>query len=189
VIGHVPMASVLATCPAGTSTRRLGDRGKRPSIPQDALQNGQPMDWVRTAAWAWVVIAVPVALLTGFYLRRSDQREELRDARTRIGDEQTGPEPRRAASRPRPGQAGRRAAYRLPGAIVRSRKTSAGCIYGGAAGGSADALRGNPGPEGPSPSPGSQEQQPPRQGDAPTTSAQGRTPASSRRRPPYHRFP
>jgi hypothetical protein len=147
------------------------------------------MDWVRTAAWVWVAIALPVALLTGLYLRRADQHEEFRDARTRIGDEQTGPEPRRAASRPRPGQAGRRAAFRLPGAVVRSRQTSAGCIYGGAAGSSADTPGGNPGPDGPSPSTGRQEQQPPRQGDAPRTGAQGRTPASSRRRPPYHRFP
>ena len=145
------------------------------------------MDWVRTAAWAWVAIALPVALLTGLYLRRSDQREELRDAHTPIGDEQTAPEPRSAASRPRPGQAGRRAAYRLPGAVVRSRNASAGCIYGGAAGSSADAGPGKP--DGPSASTGRQEQQPPRQADAPRTSAQGRTPASSRRRPPYHRFP
>jgi hypothetical protein len=168
----------------------LVSRHKSPSIPQDALQNGQPMDWVRTAAWAWVAIALPVALLTGFYLRRSDQREELRDARTRIGDDQTGPGPRSAASRPRPGQAGRRDAYRLPGAVVRSRHTSAGCIYGGAAGSSADAPRGgDPGPDGPTASTGRQGQQPPRQGDAPRNSTQGGTPASSRRRPPYHRFP
>ena len=146
------------------------------------MQNGRPMDWVRIAALAWVAVALPLALLTGRYLRRADQRENRRDVRSPIDEQRTAPGRRRPASRPRPGATGRRAPYRLPGAIARSRRTSAGCIYGGTAGSPADTAHG---PEGPGVSTADQ---PPGEPSRPQASSQGATPRSSRNRPPFHRL-
>jgi hypothetical protein len=122
------------------------------------------MAWVWTAALVWVALALLLALLTGRFLRRSDQRETRPDA---PADDRSAADSRSETAPPvplRPRAAHRNGRSRLPSTVARA-VVAPGCFH-----------RTTPGP-----GPDLGEQRPDSGNTAP------RTPAEPRNRSPLHR--